>query len=85
MAPERSGTLGWAALAAGVAAWDLLAPETLTAAFKRGTENVHTRPFVVGALGVTALHLLGVLPRQIDPFYLTIDHTPLGQIMDRHD
>lgn len=74
---EHSGTVGWAAIAAGVLAWDILADETLTSAFKRGASNERTRPYVVGALGVTALHLMGAIPRDLDPFYIVLDRTPL--------
>jgi hypothetical protein len=58
---------------AGIVAWDLLAPETLSSAFRRGAENERTRPYVLAALGVTALHLLGALPRQVDPFALAFE------------
>jgi hypothetical protein len=80
MKGEHSGTVGWGLLAAGVAVWDLTAPESLTAAFKRGTANEKSRPYVVGALGVTALHLMGAIPRAIDPFYMVLDRTPLRNL-----
>jgi hypothetical protein len=68
-----NGTYGWLALGAFVLAWDLLASETLTHAAKRGLENHHTRPLVIGGIGVTALHLLQVIPERFDPFYQLID------------
>lgn len=77
---ERSGKYAWAAIGAFVAAYDLLSHDSLTASFRRGAENPITCPLVYGALGVTAAHLAGVLPRSIDPFYLLIDKTPLGNI-----
>jgi hypothetical protein len=80
---EKTGKYAWAALATGVAAYDLLSDDSLTASFKRGAENPYTRPFVYGALGVTAMHLCGLIPRAIDPFYLLIDNTPLSNIMEK--
>lgn len=77
---EHSGKYAWLGLAAGVAAYDLLSDDSLTASFKRGAENPHSRPFVYGALGVTAMHLCGLIPRAIDPFYMLIDKTPLGDL-----
>jgi hypothetical protein len=67
------GTLGWGLLAAGVLAWDVLAEESLTHAFERGMDNPLTRPLVVAGLGATACHLLRVVPRTADPFYLIQD------------
>lgn len=60
---ERSkiGSVGWLGLAASVVIFDVLAEETLSSAFSRGTENPRSRPFVIGALGITALHLMDAL------------------------
>lgn len=77
---RKTGKYAWAAIGAFVAAYDLLGNDTLTASFKRGAENSRTRPFVYGALGVTAAHLCGVIPREIDPFYMVIDRTPLREL-----
>ena len=73
MERSKAGTAGWVGLGIYVAAWDILAPETLTSAFKRGREHKAASPLVVGALGVTALHLMGVLPEKIDPFYAVFE------------
>lgn len=75
MNKEHIGTVGIIGLAAYVAAWDLSAPETITHAFKR--YHVAAR---VGIVAVTGAHLLGLIPREYDPFYWTIDHTPLGDL-----
>lgn len=77
---ERTGKYAWAALVAGIAAYDLISEDSLTASFRRGAENPRTSPFVYGALGMTAAHLCGILPRHLDPFYLLIDKTPLGNL-----
>jgi hypothetical protein len=79
---EKSGKWAWATIGAFVTAYDLFSDDSLTASFRRGAENPRTRPLVYGALGVTAAHLAGVIPRSIDPFYLVIDHTPLGEVKD---
>jgi hypothetical protein len=73
MERERAGTIGWACIGAFVLAWDILAPESLTHAFSRGVENPHTRPFVLGALAVTAAHLVDAIPHRYDPFYAVIN------------
>lgn len=67
---EHIGTLGWGLVAGGVLAWDMIATETLSNAFHRGLENEKTRPFVVAGLGITACHLMGVIPPKLDPFKL---------------
>jgi len=67
--PEsRAGTIGWIGLGAGVLAFDVLAPETLTSAYGRYLERPVSRIIAVGALAVTAAHLVGALPNQVDPF-----------------
>jgi hypothetical protein len=50
--------------------FDKLAEESLTHAFQRGIHNSQSRPFVLGALAVTACHLLDVIPERYDPFNL---------------
>lgn len=66
----NQGSVGWALLAGGVLLWDRLAEETLSHAFQRGLNNSLSRPFCLGALAVTAAHLLDVIPEKTDPFYL---------------
>jgi hypothetical protein len=73
MSPEKSGTVGWCLLGAGVAAWDYLMPETLSGAVDRALESPRGRYLAIGAVAVTAAHLLNILPKQVDPFYLTIE------------
>lgn len=69
----KTGKYAWAAIGAFVIGYDLLGNDTLTASFKRGAENPHTRPLVYGALGITAAHLCGVIPKELDPFYLALE------------
>lgn len=78
---EKAGTAGWAGLAVGVYLFDKYSPESLTSAFARAREHEH--PFVraaaIGALAVTAAHLMGVIPRELDPFYSLTERNSDGQ------
>ena len=66
--PEsHMGSVGWAAIAAGVLVFDVLSRETLSSAYTRYLER--NKLLAVGTLAVTAAHLLNVLPEPIDPFY----------------
>lgn len=62
------GTAGWFGLAVYCAAWDYVAEETLTHAWQRGMEKFPWNFMLAGALGATALHLAGILPRKADPY-----------------
>jgi hypothetical protein len=67
--PEsHSGTYGWMALGAFVAAWDVFAPETLSNAIDRAIERPGGRIAVIGTIAITAAHLLNILPEEIDPY-----------------
>lgn len=67
---EHAGTYGWIALAAGVAAFDYLSPETLSSAVDRALERPRGRYAAIGAVAITAAHLLNIIPEQYDPFKL---------------
>lgn len=69
----KFGSVSWALLAGGVFLLDKLGEESLSHAFQRGLHNSHSRPFILGALAVTSMHLLDVIPHEIDPFYKLID------------
>ena len=59
--PERLiGGLGWLAIGAVVAGWDLSQDETLSSAFRR------YQPYSGIVLAYTAAHLMGWLPPRID-------------------
>ncbi len=64
----------WAALGIGVTSYDLLCPEgqTLSEGFRRGLEHPIYKYLCAGGLGYTALHLLGVLPPNLDLFHQTL-------------
>jgi len=70
---KHEGNLAWAGLALGVAAWDVWAMrtghETMTAACHRHMENPMKRAVILGAIGLTALHLAKAIPRELDVYY----------------
>jgi hypothetical protein len=68
---SHAGIYGWLGLAAGVAAFDALAPETMSSAFNRGMQNPYSRYLVLGAWAITTAHLLQLIPHEpveLDPF-----------------
>ncbi|UOF77999.1 hypothetical protein [Caudoviricetes sp.] len=67
---SHAGTYGWVALAAGVAAFDYFAPETLSHAVDRALERPMGRYAAIGAVAITAAHLLNLIPKEYDPFCL---------------
>lgn len=73
MERDKSGTWGWVGLVAGVVAWDVLAPETLSEAVDRALDS-RGRYLAIGAVAVTAAHLLNVLPEPIDPIHQLAEH-----------
>lgn len=58
--------LAWTALGAGIAAYDLLCEEGTTL-----SETFRKQPLAlqIGELALVSSHLLGVLPKQADPFH----------------
>lgn len=71
--PKQNGLKKWAVLGAAVVALEISAGETLTAACHRGLENPSTRPFIYGALAITAAHLLDLFEplglESYDPYH----------------
>lgn len=66
---SRAGTAGWVALGAGVVAWDVLAPETLSDAFGRGCATRPGKAVTIMGWAVLTAHLFDVLPKRVDPLY----------------
>lgn len=67
--PEsHAGTYGWIGLAAGVAAFDYLSPETLSHAVDRALERPVGKYLAIGSMAIVGAHLLNLLPEKIDPF-----------------
>lgn len=80
----KSGSVGWAGLAAYVVAWDyyisrVLQGETLTSGFKRGRSHRYLRGAVYGAWGITTLHLFGCLPERLDPYLWVARALPVNE------
>ena len=67
---NKHSKLAWGGLIAGVAAYDVLCPkgETLSEGVDRGLETKYRHLINIG-IGITALHLVNILPPQIDPLH----------------
>lgn len=71
MERPRNSTLSWAALIGGVALYDMTCKDgdTMTERLWDAQEaHPVKRALVLGAIGVTALHLAKLLPSAVDPF-----------------
>ena len=69
----RTGTLGWVGVGAAVLAAEIICEESLTHAFRRGLDSNRYRPFLLGGMAITSLHLLDLLPSSVDPYrYLEV-------------
>lgn len=64
------GAAGWAVLAAGIVAWDLLAPETLSASFRKAHDHPASAAAVTVAWALLTAHLWNVLPQAADPLHV---------------
>ncbi len=65
----RAASKAWIGLAAGIIAYDVLAPpgETLSEACDRAMERYPVGTILT--IGTVALHLANVLPQSIDPIH----------------
>lgn len=57
---SRMGTAAWGCLVAGVAAYDLLGRETMSSAYDRYLQHPVKKLVAIGAVAVTACHLLNI-------------------------
>lgn len=64
---KHRGKWGWLLIGGVVVAWDLIANDSLSAAFGRCDRKV-----TATATAVTTLHLFGLLPKKCDPFYILL-------------
>ena len=71
--PWLQGGAGWLVIGVLVVAWDVAAPETLTAAFQRARSGPVSGTAVALAWALLTGHLFDVLPKRADPFRLSID------------
>lgn len=71
MERPRPSTIAWGTVAAGIAAYDFMCPEgeTMSERVDSWLENPRTRILAIGAVAITASHLLNLLPERIDPFH----------------
>lgn len=67
---SHAGNWGWVGLTAGVVAWDILAPETLSNAVDRYMDDPFGRVAVLGTVAIVGAHLLNLFPEQYDPIEL---------------
>ena len=67
---NKHSKLAWAGLVAGVAAYDVFCPEgeTLSEGIDRGLESKYKQLITLG-IGITALHLVNILPPVVDPLH----------------
>ena len=69
----QGGGAGWLVIGVLVLAWDMAAPETLSAAFHRAKSGPVGGTAVAVAWALLTGHLFEVLPKRADPFRLSID------------
>lgn len=73
---ENISTAGWFGLTAGVIAFDILAPQTLSSAFDRYLEHPVKKWLAIGSVAVTGAHLLNI-PEHFgipDPIEIAANH-----------
>ncbi|HUB42198.1 MAG TPA: hypothetical protein VMA72_25385 [Streptosporangiaceae bacterium] len=69
----KGGGAGWIVVGTVVVAWDLVAPETLSAAFQRARSSPVGFAVLAVTWGALTGHLFRVLPVQADPFNAPVD------------
>ena len=71
MERPRPSTIAWGVLAAGVAGYDYYSPkgETLSERMDDWLDSPKTKAVALGAVAVTAAHLVNLLPQRVDPFH----------------
>lgn len=67
----RPSHVAWGVLGAGVLAYEVTCPqgETLSEGLDDLLEKSTTKAAIMAAVGVTALHLVNILPQKIDPYH----------------
>jgi hypothetical protein len=64
----KGGGAGWVVVGTVVVAWDVVAPETLSAAFQRARSSPVGFAVLAVAWGALTVHLFQILPGCADPF-----------------
>lgn len=78
---SKVGTLGWVGLAGYVIAWDIFAPETLSAAADRALEHRAMKYVAWGLGGAVTAHVLNLVNPKYDPIQRTADY--IGDLYGR--
>lgn len=75
--PELTAKRAWTAIGVGVLAYEMVAPEgeLLSEGVDRALEHDIGRYLTVGAVAVTACHLLNLLPEKLDPIHQVANKT----------
>ena len=70
MEAPKPATVAWAALASGIAVYEVMCPrgETLSEGVDRALERPYGRIAALGGIAVTAAHLANLIPQRYDPF-----------------
>lgn len=65
----------WGVLVGGVIAYDMLCPpgQTLSEGVDRAMETRLGRAASIGAIAVTALHLVNAIPQKYDPIHTAVE------------
>lgn len=71
---KDEGLVKWAVLGVCIATLEFVGEESLTHAFERARAHPVGRVVAIGGLAITASHLMGKIPRRIDPFYVIQDN-----------
>lgn len=69
----KGGGAGWIVVGTVVLAWDVAAPETLSAAFQRARSSPVGCAVLAVGWGALTGHLFQILPGRADPFNAPVD------------
>ena len=69
-----SATRAWGALALSIVAYEIACPkgETLSEGVDRLMETKSGKALAIGAVGLTAAHLINAIPQKFDPFHYAL-------------
>ena len=84
MEKPRPSTLAWIGLGTYVAAYDYLCPkgETMSEGCDRYMETPVGKILTIGAVALTASHLINMLPDNYDPFRFALKLRKIDEAMD---
>lgn len=72
--PTLSAKRAWGALALSIVAYEIACPkgETLSEGIDRLMETGKGKALAIGAVGLTAAHLINAIPEKYDPFHYAL-------------